>query len=152
MTTANAPDGFDILEPASPHLDSIGPVWQRSNRDGPPTFALRVESRHLNNRGLVHGGVIATLADITCGYTFRHLDLRGPAPVLTTTHLATTYLGSAAADDWLEADGTVVKLGRSLASSTALVSVEGRPVAHAAALFHVARPATGTPPAGSEDR
>jgi acyl-coenzyme A thioesterase 13 len=153
MTDDTSPPGYELFQPASPHLDHLGSLWWRASPEASPTYGLRIRPQHLNNRGTAHGGVIATLADITCGYTFRHVhDVGEPAPLLTTTHLATTYLGSARPGDWLEATGIIVRLGRSLATSTAALTVDGHPVAHATALFHVTQPNVGAPEASTGGR
>jgi hypothetical protein len=52
---SDAPPGFEPVEPASPHLRHIGPLWCRVAGDE-VVFALRIRPEHLNNRGTAHGG------------------------------------------------------------------------------------------------
>lgn len=128
------PDGFAKFARPSPFLDQVGQVWVR--RDLPnPRFGIRVSESHLNNKGTAHGGVISTLADIACGYTLHWST--DTAPDLVTAHLAIEFLGAARHGDWLEATGTVIKLGKQTACSQATLQTDRSIVAHATALFHL---------------
>jgi acyl-coenzyme A thioesterase 13 len=55
--------GFKPLFRTSPVLDLIGPFYCRG--EGPDlVIGLRVDEKHCNARGTVHGGILATLADV----------------------------------------------------------------------------------------
>jgi uncharacterized protein (TIGR00369 family) len=48
--------------PAQGYLAYVGPFWERQTLEG-VLFGLLVEPKHLNRSGVVHGGMLATLAD-----------------------------------------------------------------------------------------
>jgi uncharacterized protein (TIGR00369 family) len=70
--------------------------------------ALDVEPRHLNLVGLLHGGLIATLADTATGLAYRTVLEPGTRHV--TTHLGVTFLSPGRAGR-VTARGKVVKAG-----------------------------------------
>jgi len=66
------------------------------------------EDRHLNLVGLLHGGLIATLADMATGLAYR--TVLEPGTRHLTTHLSVTFLSPGRAG-WVTARGKVVKAG-----------------------------------------
>ena len=61
------PEGYQALFRASPYVELIGPLYSRG-QGAALRIALRAERKHCNQRGTVHGGILATLADIALGY------------------------------------------------------------------------------------
>ena len=59
-------------------------------------IGLRAERNHCNTRGIVHGGVLATLADASLGYTIGFMQ--DPPRSLVTASLTIDYAGSANED------------------------------------------------------
>jgi uncharacterized protein (TIGR00369 family) len=54
-----------------PHLDDgflahVGPIWERTDEDG-VMLAFQATQKHANLRGVVHGGMLMTLADRLLG-------------------------------------------------------------------------------------
>jgi hypothetical protein len=72
------------------------------------TFALglRIEERHCNGRGVAHGGLLVTLADLILGYACVR-EASGLSFV--TVGLTTDFAGSAAVGDWVEGAQTCRK-------------------------------------------
>jgi acyl-coenzyme A thioesterase 13 len=69
MTSGAAiPEGFVPYSQPSPFLDRIGPVYERRSDDG-VIFGLLVLDHHRNRRGIVHGGLLVTIADVVLGKT-----------------------------------------------------------------------------------
>ncbi len=65
----------------------------------------RIEERHANARGIAHGGVLVTMADIACGYNASYVGVAKrpgarPTAALTTASLAFDFAGSAIVGDW----------------------------------------------------
>ncbi len=58
-------EGNPLREPLFDQLGLRLTAWQ----PGSAAFELAVETRHLNYVGSLHGGVIATLLDVACGYS-----------------------------------------------------------------------------------
>jgi uncharacterized protein (TIGR00369 family) len=103
---------------------------------GAVTVSIAVDERHVNLQGLVHGGILAILADTACGLSIR--SAIEPGRLHITTDLDIHFL-SPAAPGVLYGRGTAVKVGRSLAFAEASVEdAEGRLLARAQARFSVA--------------
>jgi uncharacterized protein (TIGR00369 family) len=108
---------------------------------GEVTVAMDVEERHVNLQGLVHGGMLAILADTACGLAIR--SAMDPGRLHITTDLDIHYLAPASPGR-LVGRGTAVRVGRSLAFAEASIEdVEGRLLARAQSRFSV----LGTEPA-----
>jgi uncharacterized protein (TIGR00369 family) len=134
MTAASVPPGFDRHFRNSPVTDPWEPIY--SKRDGDAlTIGLLLAQPHTNSRGMVHGGVIAALADnamgLNCGLRFPELQS------LVTISLAIDYLGAAAIGQWLQIDINFVKIGGSICFAQCLVTADGTPCARGNATFKV---------------
>ena len=77
------------------------------------TVTGRVERRHLNINGVVHGGVYATILDTAMGGAV--VSLLSEAEVTATTSLYVEFLRPAEEHAQLRARGEVVRRGRHLA-------------------------------------
>src|SRR5207245_10555691 len=74
------PHGFKPLARSSPVIEMIGPVYARGEGAG-LVLGLRAERKHCNMRGTVHGGILATLADVALGYSLAFLKPQATAAV-----------------------------------------------------------------------
>jgi uncharacterized protein (TIGR00369 family) len=98
-------------------------------------LGLHIRPEHCNGRGLLHGGVIAALADNAMGLS---AALRyDPAPGLVTVNLSVDYLGMAKLGHWVDFTTNFVKTGATLAFTSCLINADGVPCAKAAATFRV---------------
>lgn len=131
---ADIPKGFRKLTRKSPFLEPIGPIYRK---DVPPELilGLRIEQRHTNARGYVHGGLISTIADIALGYALTLHDT--PPDSAVTVSLTTDLFGAAKIGDWLEVRAVAKRVGGNLAFSAGDVTADGQPVAQAHAVFKV---------------
>lgn len=77
------------------------------------TVAGRVESRHLNINGVVHGGVYATILDTAMGGAV--VTTLGEGETTATTSLYVEFLRGARENAVLRARGDVLRRGRHLA-------------------------------------
>jgi uncharacterized protein (TIGR00369 family) len=74
-------------------------------------LAFRVGEKHLNPNGIVHGGMLMTLADQALGImVWRSIDQK---PCATIT-LNCNFLAPAKLGDWLEARAEITRRGRSV--------------------------------------
>jgi uncharacterized protein (TIGR00369 family) len=98
-------------------------------------LVLDVEPRHLNLVGLLHGGLIATLADTATGLAYRTVLQPGTRHV--STHLSVTFLSPGRAG-LVIARGKVVKSGRQFGYAEAdVVGPDDELLARATATFTV---------------
>jgi uncharacterized protein (TIGR00369 family) len=129
------PDGFVPHTRTSPATAGWEPIYARILPDA-FRLGLRIAAGHCNSRGLLHGGVIATLADNACGLSLG--VVLGGSPVgIVTTHLAVDYIGMAKLGQWLEVAPRVVKAGKSSGVVDALITADGEVIARANASFRV---------------
>lgn len=102
---------------------------------GEVTVAMDVLDRHVNLQGLVHGGMLAILADTACGLSIR--SAMEPGRLHVTTDLDIHYLAPARPGR-VFGRGKAIKVGRTLAFAEASVEDgEGRLLARAQSRFSV---------------
>lgn len=85
-------------------------------REGAVELALEAEPHHLNLQGLLHGGVLATLADTATGLAVRTRLAPGRRHV--TIQLGVQYL-SAGGPGTIVARGRTLRVGRQIAYAEA---------------------------------
>lgn len=127
--------GFQPLFRSSPVIDLIGPVYSRGE-GADLVLGLRVEAKHCNMRGTLHGGILATLADVALGYAIAFSSQ--PPTGLVTANLTLDFAGTAKIGDWLEARVDVQKKGSRLAFANCYISVGVQRIVRASAVFLVA--------------
>ncbi len=133
MADSNAPPEFAPLFRTSPFLDLVGPLYYRRNPKRGLVIGFRVEAKHANARGLAHGGVLLTLADVALGYaTAFSVD---PPAALVTTNISADLAGAARLGDWIEAHVDVQRLGTRMAFANAYLTVGDRRITRVSAVF-----------------
>jgi uncharacterized protein (TIGR00369 family) len=128
----DVPPGFSTFEPQGPFLRHIGPILARE--DG--VFGLRAEERHTNHRGTVQGGLLSAFADYALGRAIG-ADADDDKPRATVS-LTVDFLRPANPGDWIEARTRVERVGGTLSFADVSLTVEGREVVRARAVFVVA--------------
>jgi acyl-coenzyme A thioesterase 13 len=128
------PPGFTPLFRSSPFLDLLGPIYNQRTKSG-LVIGLRAEEKHCNARGLVHGGVLSSLADVALGYNSAFAQ-EPPTPIVTSS-LTIDYAGTAKLGDWISIETDVQKVGKSLAFANCYFVVESIRIARASAVFSV---------------
>jgi acyl-coenzyme A thioesterase 13 len=131
----NVPEGFAPYENQGPFLEHIGPVHVREG-GSELVFGLRAEERHANHRGTIQGGLLSTFADFALGRAIEADadDDRDRA----TVSLTVDYLKPAKPGDWIESSARVDRVGGTLAFADCSLSVEGREIVRARAVWVVA--------------
>ena len=132
--TMTPPPGFEPWARSSPFLDLVGPVYHGADEE---TFSLGlfVDERHANSRGLVHGGLMSSVADVCLGYGAALST--DPPTRLATVHLSIDLLGAPKLGDWLEFRVLNAKLGSRLAFADGDVRTSGGIVARTSGIFAV---------------
>lgn len=105
---------------------------------------LRVESKHCNARGTVHGGILATLADVALGYTMALAST--PPTSRVTANLSLDFAGTARIGDWLETRADVLRHGSRLAFANCYITADEQRIVRARAVFLVTGPLDASPP------
>jgi len=78
-----------------------------------PNDRSPVLEKHTNARGTVHGGLLATIADIVLGYAAAFS--RDPPLSLVTSTLSIDFAGTAKLADWIEARADIQRVGKRMA-------------------------------------
>ena len=126
------PEGFRRIERLSPFNALVGPLYER--RDGEAvSIGLAIEAKHTNSRGVCHGGVLATHADLALGYAM--LAKSGDKGSFVTAHLAVDYAGAARAGDWVHSQVEIQRVGSRLAFANCYLISGEKPIVRASAIF-----------------
>lgn len=130
----NIPQGFEPLFRNSPYLDLLGPIFNKRTDDC-LLLGLKAEEKHCNARGLVHGGVFSSLADVALGY---NAAFQGEEPTpMVTANLSIDYAGSAKLGDWIEVHTDIQKVGKSMAFANCYFTVGSARIVRASGVFNV---------------
>lgn len=136
------PEGFLPGTRPSPVTDPWEPIYARTTPDA-IVLGLYLRTAHTNRRGLIHGGVIAALADKAMGHSCGHR--MGGNISLVTISLSLDYIGSAKIGQWMTIETDVIKTGRTICFAQCVAKADGEIVARGNASFRVA---LNMPPAG----
>jgi len=126
--------GFEPLFRTSPFTNLIGPLYGRGKGQD-LEIGLQLEQKHCNARGTVHGGILATLADVALGYTMAFST--DPPGNLVTSNLTLDFAGTAKIGDWLQTSVDIQKQGKRLAFGNCYISVNDQRIVRASAVFLV---------------
>ena len=137
MATAPVPAGFGPIFRSSPVLDALGHFYSRGE-GAALELGLLVSPTHLNSRGSLHGGVIATFADVGIGYLLAFGS--DPPRRLVTVSLHVDFVGSATLDDWVTLALDPPHVGSRLVFANARLAAGNRQIARASGVFAVSRP------------
>ncbi len=108
---------------------------ERSGR-GTCTVTGKVERRHLNINGVVHGGVYATILDTAMGASV--VTLLAEGETTATTSLYVEFLRAAREGDTLTARGEVLRRGRHIAFAEGdLIGADGRRLSQAHGTWYI---------------
>jgi uncharacterized protein (TIGR00369 family) len=114
-------------------IELVGPFWFRSDQ---PDFrmAFVAEAKHRNRRGVVQGGMLATLADRAMGQAGRLAN--GDRPQ-ATIQLDLHYIDAVQLGEFVEAHCGVVRRTRSIIFIEAEILADQRLVAKANGIWKV---------------
>jgi acyl-coenzyme A thioesterase 13 len=138
---ADIPQDFrELRRVNSRFLASLGMLYAKG--DGASmVIGLRIEEKHLNTRGVAHGGMLVTLADSALGIVIAML--RTPPQPMMTVNLTADFSDVAREGDWVEARVDVQKMGKRLAFATCHLWVGEKRILRASGIFAEVSPAGG---------
>ena len=128
------PQGFEPHYRKSPLTDPWEPLYSKRT-DRAVIIGLRLAKPHTNGRGLIHGGLIATLADNAMGHSCG-LQLRGVSSLVTIS-LAVDFIGPAQVGQWLAVETDVIRTGRTICFAQSLIKADDTVIARANGTFRV---------------
>jgi len=134
MMTSEIPEGYEPHFRKSPFTDPWEPLYSKRSEQA-VCMGLRLAKAHTNARGLIHGGLIASLADNAMGYSCAQAT--GWTTSFVTVSLAVDYVGSAKVGQWLVVECEVIKTGSTLCFAQSLIKADGAVIARANGTFRV---------------
>ena len=137
MTGAPIPEGFIRNSRPSPVTDVWEPIYEKTT-DNAVVLGLYLREAHTNRRGLIHGGVIAALADKAMGHSCGY-KMGAAQYSLVTVSLSLDYIASANIGQWLTVESDVIKTGKTLCFAQCLVKADGEVIARGNASFRVVK-------------
>lgn len=120
----STPEGFDEVRLLDPFEIHVGPAFSQGAK-GARRYAFQAEKHHCNMRGVVHGGMLMTLADMTLGQAV--WDATDHASVVTL-NMQTQFLRPAQAGEWIEVRPEIVRRTRGMVFARGDFSVNGETV------------------------
>lgn len=125
--------GWDRFEDAG-FIDLVGPIVTRSGADGLRAFGFTAETKHANLIGVVHGGMLMTLADRALGVAA--WDAAGGRPSVTV-QFDMQFVSSARMGDFVAVEPELLRLTSSLVFMRGTLKVGDRAVAAANGLWKI---------------
>ena len=131
---AEIPAGFAPLRAGGNFMAHNGPLYLR--QDGAVTrFGLRVEARHVNPMGNLHGGMMASFCDMLLPLSvYQQGQMRHFLPTIS---LQIDYLAPSPLGCWLEGTAELLRATRSLVFAQGLVRADGTPCARVSGVFKI---------------
>jgi len=136
MSDTHIPEGFEPHFRKSPFTDPWEPLYSKKTEKA-VIMGLRLARPHTNARGLIHGGLIAALADNAMGYSCA--QAMGWASSLVTISLAIDFVGSAEIGQWLSVESEVIRTGSTICFAQSLIKADEAVIARASGTFRVVR-------------
>src|SRR6201996_4071333 len=118
MNALDIPEGFEPHFRKSPLTDPWEPLYSKRT-DKAVIMGLRLATPHTNGRGLIHGGLIASLADNAMGYSCAQAT--GWVSSFVTISLSVDFTGSAGIGQWLSIESDVIRTGRTICFAQSLI-------------------------------
>ena len=127
-TTAH-PDGFAAPTRVSAYSALVGPIFEGTT--AVPQRGFRVQDKHINRAGIVHGGMLMSFADMVMGRAVREIGPGGGV----TVRMTTDFLGPAHLGDWVAGEAKVTRTTRTLVYIDAEITANGRLILTASGIF-----------------
>ena len=130
--TPDFPAGFTIADPEDTFENGTGPFYRPEPDDGDLRIVVRAEERHMNATGVVHGGLLMTMADLALCYTGRQ-GYGGERCI--TISMNSDFLDGGRLGDLIEARAEVLRRTGSLVFARAKVEVGERVLLNCSAVL-----------------
>jgi uncharacterized protein (TIGR00369 family) len=118
------PPGYVETRLIDPFEIHVGPIFETGAKDA-KRYALRVDKRHINMRGIVHGGMYMTFADAALGQAAWDATDRAPS---VTLNMQAQFLRGAVLGDLIEVVPVVTRKTRALLFIRGDFTVKGETV------------------------
>jgi uncharacterized protein (TIGR00369 family) len=123
------PENFERIELAHGFTDILGAVYRDFDRH---QIGFRVLPEHGNPMGNLHGGALATFADLQLSAL---MDCSDGSPHRPTISLSIDYVASILVGSWVQAHVTLIRETRTLVFTHSMISVDAALVAQSSAIY-----------------
>ena len=130
------PPGFRPIKSGGDFMGINGPIHVL-HQGADVRFGLRVEPRHLNPMGMLHGGMMASFCDMLIPLSVHRKHPELGRRFLPTISLQIDYLAPAPGGCWIEGTAELLRATRSLVFAQGLVTADGVPCARASGVFKI---------------
>jgi uncharacterized protein (TIGR00369 family) len=122
--SVSPPPGFTQTHLIDPFEIHVGPIYEQGAK-GERRFAFIIDERHINMRGIIHGGMLMTFADAAFGQAA--WDACDHAHVVTL-NMQNQFLAPAKAGDLVEVLPVLTRRTRSLMFLRGDFTVDGEAI------------------------
>jgi uncharacterized protein (TIGR00369 family) len=136
MKPDNIPPGFAPIEAGGDFMAHNGPLYLL-HEGSRVRIGFRVEQRHANPMGNLHGGMMASFCDMLLPLSVHRLSPEVGHRFLPTISLQIDYLAPAPLGAWVEGEAGLLRATRSLVFAQGLVQADGVPCARTSGVFKI---------------
>lgn len=134
--SAVVPEGFRPAPLGGDFIAANGPLYLKRG-EGRAWLGFRVEARHTNPAGILHGGMMASFCDMLLPICGHHQSPALAGHFLPTINLQIDYLAPSPLGAWVQGEAQVLRTTATLAFIQGLVSADGTPVARTSGIFKI---------------
>lgn len=131
------PEGFFARKFGGGFVAVNGPLYMRKLDGGGVQLGFRVEPRHCNPMGILHGGMMATFCDMLLPISAHDQSPELARRFLPTIQLQVDYLGPSPLGTWVQGEGQLLRSTRSLVFMQGLVTADDASVARVSGIFKI---------------
>lgn len=130
------PPGFEPLPAGGEFIAANGPLYLFHEGEV-VKIGFRVESRHTNPLGILHGGMMASYCDMLLPISVHRKHKEVGHRFLPTISLQIDYLSAVPLGAWVEGEASALRTTRTLVFAQGLVTADGVPAARVSGIFKV---------------
>jgi uncharacterized protein (TIGR00369 family) len=128
-------DGYTIYDSTDPFEMRAGPFFWKRRNDGTHHFILESADYHCNRQGVVHGGLMLTLIDLTFAATAKET----PDQRLVTISLSSEFVSAGRIGHLIEATAEVVRRTNTLCFLRGQVTSGGETLLNSSCIYRLFR-------------
>ena len=148
LATLDVPEGFKPRFFGEGFITLSGPLYTRRTAGG-MQMGFRVEPRHCNPMGNLHGGMMATFCDMLLPMTAMVVNKELDGRFLPTINLQVDYLGPSPLGTWVQGEAQILRTTRTMVFMQGLVQADAANVARVSGIFKIGGVFEGFKPMGS---